>query len=510
MDHQEGWCGRDSRVCVWYRTYHVGDALGGDPDDLGRGGGAPGLGLAAADGDDEQVLDARGERELALVVEHVRDGGRRGVAERDATADRRDAGGPVARPRLHRRRGPARPRARRGADVAEAEVVGAGLDGVGAREEERAARGEVVAWDQHRPHRVAQREVPEQLAERGGARAAEQRAQAAPAPATERERVLRREERAPLGPPRDQHGREHAPGSGPRCDVEEVGQPGAVVPGPPPQRGLQPDERRAGEQPVGGPPAAVDRQDAHLALALLRRQRPQRRRLPRTGPRLLRRGPRGEELGVVVAEEELALEDGEDLVGELVHVQARRRVRPRGIHLVPHAAHSPPLARSRGVSCVRGEHSAPEQLLARAGRQPAKWFWCAGSADSGRSPGAGPRQGTLVERTFLCRVRVPEPPVRWGSGYLAADSSAPNHALRSPRAAPYRAAVECKRLLARPLLRSVRGEIGGGEMGSRGALARGGGGRPLAPGGLALVRTGAGCVPGAAGTALRLRGQGAV
>jgi hypothetical protein len=29
---------------VLYRTYHVRDALGGDLDDLGRAGGAPGLG----------------------------------------------------------------------------------------------------------------------------------------------------------------------------------------------------------------------------------------------------------------------------------------------------------------------------------------------------------------------------------------------------------------------------------------------------------------------------------
>jgi hypothetical protein len=326
--------------------YHVGDALGGDPDDLGRGGGAPRLALAAADGDDEQILDAGGERELALVVEHVRDGGRRGVAERDAAADRCDAGGPVAGPRLHRGRGAARTGAGRGADVAEAEIVGAGLDGVGAREEERAPRGKVVAWDQHGPHRVAQGEVPEQLAERG-ARAAEQRAQAAPGPAAavgpppaeaaqqEGEGVLRREDRAPGGAPRDQHGREHAPGAGPGRDVEEVGQPGPLVPGAPPQGGLQPDQRGAGEQPVGGPAAAVDRQDAHFALAgRRRRHRSQRRGLPRTGPRL-RRGPRGEELGVVVAEEELALEDGEDLVGELVHVQPRGRVRPRRLHLSP-------------------------------------------------------------------------------------------------------------------------------------------------------------------------------
>jgi hypothetical protein len=172
---------RETHWMDCFFLYHVGDAFGGDPDDLGcRGGGATGgavVALAAADGDDQEVLDAGGERELALVVEHVGDGRRRGVAEREAAADGRDAGGAVGGPHLHRRRRAVRPGAGGGAHVAEAEVVRRRLDGVGAGEEERPRRREVVARHQHRPHRVPQRQVAEHLPERG-AGAAEQRADA--------------------------------------------------------------------------------------------------------------------------------------------------------------------------------------------------------------------------------------------------------------------------------------------------------------------------------------------
>ncbi|WVZ79876.1 hypothetical protein U9M48_027403 [Paspalum notatum var. saurae] len=45
-------------------------------------------------------------------------------------------------------------------------------------------------------------------------------------------------------------GQEHGSGARPRGDVEEVGEPGAVVTRAAPQRHLDTDERRAGEQPV--------------------------------------------------------------------------------------------------------------------------------------------------------------------------------------------------------------------------------------------------------------------
>jgi hypothetical protein len=296
-------------------TYHVGDAFGGDAGSLGL----PRAG-ARADGHDEEVVDAGRAGELAPVVEHVRDGGGRGVAQR--AADGADPRGAVHGRDLHHAPGPGR--ARGGAHVPQPEVVRGALRGVGAREEERRPRRQVVARDQHGAHRVAEREVAERPAEGsrrggggggGGKRAAAVRQPQQPEPPREtmaaraaeeeRQRVLSAEHGRPA---REQQRRQHASRAGPRRHVEEVGQPRGGASGAPPQRGLQPHQRGAGQQPVGRARPAVDGQHAHLARA--------------GGGGGGREEAAAARADGVAAEQELGLQQGEDLVGQA----ARRRV----------------------------------------------------------------------------------------------------------------------------------------------------------------------------------------
>jgi hypothetical protein len=120
---------------VPYVPSHVGDALSGDHDDIGRGGGAPGLGPPLPKEKRSRSTTPEASRNSRMLL----------AAALWATpsAVMLVNGGPRGRAAPHSR-GPARPHARRGADVPEAQVVGASMDGIGAREEERAARGEVV------------------------------------------------------------------------------------------------------------------------------------------------------------------------------------------------------------------------------------------------------------------------------------------------------------------------------------------------------------------------------
>uniref|UniRef100_A0A0A9DAB5 Uncharacterized protein n=1 Tax=Arundo donax TaxID=35708 RepID=A0A0A9DAB5_ARUDO len=379
----------------------VGGAVGGNEGDGARpllgtppvhapevrvGGGSGAPAGAAADGEHEEVLDAAHEWELVFVVEHVRDGGR-GRAAHGGPAVYGGAGrGPIHRHHLGGLEATGL-RPRRAADLAEAEVVALVLQGVGAREHQRRGRLEVVAGDEHGLDGVPQGEL---LAERRlhghlqrrrrrGQRpllAAAEEGRGARGPAEQARRMVRHEPPRVVGVEqwraarvrREQHRREHAARAGPGDEVEVVRDTGIRVPRRKPERGLQVRQRAAGEQRPQPAPAAVHAQHADL---------PPLRRLPghrRRRGRLLRRLGQPQVVRVGVPEQELALEDREYLVVELVRVGAPRLrllVQPLHLHLL-RLVHALPFALKFSANLLRSHGFAKQQGEDRISRGFAK------------------------------------------------------------------------------------------------------------------------------------------
>jgi hypothetical protein len=345
---------------------------------------------AAADGEHEEVLDPAHERELVLVVEHVRDGGGRRAAHGGAAVYSGAGRGAVHRRHLGGLEasglGP------RGApDLAEAEVVAPVLQCVGAREHQRRGRLEVVARDEHGLDGVPQGEL---LAERRLhcrlqrrrwrgqgpllAAAEEGRGRGGRGPAEHARRVVRDEpprvvgveERRAARVRGEEHRGEHAAGAGARSEVEVVGDAGVGVPRRAAQRGLQVRQRAAGQQRPQAAPAAVHAEHADLP-ALRRLTRRRRGRLRR---QFRRRLGQPELVRVGIAEQELALEDGEYLVAELVRVGSPRiglLVQPLHLHLLC-LVHAPTHREREAI-----QSTALENYTTSAGQESGKQ-WCRG------------------------------------------------------------------------------------------------------------------------------------
>lgn len=199
-----------------------------------------------------------------------------------------------------------------GADVAEAEVEGVGLDGVGAGEDEGGAGGEVVAGDEEGLERVTEGEVDERSADPAGeAPPAAEEAEPALAGAAEvgeeGESVGGGEEWAGVGAAGEEEGGEEATVAGAGGEVEKVGEAGVGDGGGAAEGGFEAGEGGGGEEAVGRS-RGVDGEDADAA-------------------DVAGEGRGSGLLGFVVgrvAEQELGLQNGEDLVAKLVDVHHGR------------------------------------------------------------------------------------------------------------------------------------------------------------------------------------------
>jgi len=272
--------------------------------------------LSVAEGEDEKVRDAVTERELVFVIEHVRDGGSCWIVHRNASID-----GHYLRPAVD---GPHHGGAREGrvswrcsAHVAHLEIVAVHFQRIGARENKRRARYEVVARDQHWLHGVPKRALAERLSEEllrlglGPEHSTEDPRPAGDLAAVVREefqRLLRGEQRLAILPASEEQSSEDTTDTRAGSSVEEIGDARVRVARLAAKASLQVCKGLCGKDAFSGA-GAVNAEDPDFAGGVFRRFR-------------VLKGI-GAIFGVAVAEEEIVLENGEDFVCELVNFEVR-------------------------------------------------------------------------------------------------------------------------------------------------------------------------------------------